>query len=52
MPGSMEKLLDLLGVAPEDRVFARLGDVGRLQGGIALPPPVGIFPRYVEKPAS
>ncbi|WP_237151585.1 methionine--tRNA ligase [Oryzibacter oryziterrae] len=49
MPGSMEKLLDLLAVAPEDRDFSRLGEGSALKGGTALPAPVGIFPRYVEK---
>jgi methionyl-tRNA synthetase len=46
MPGAMAKLLDLLGVAPDERDFAHVG-----QGdgaGRVLPPPVPIFPRYVE----
>jgi methionyl-tRNA synthetase len=51
MPGSMERLLDLLGVAAADRTFDRLGAAGRLAGGSALPPPVGIFPRWVEPSA-
>ncbi len=48
MPGSMERLLDLLAVPADARDFARLGEAGRLSGGAALPAPVGIFPRWVE----
>jgi len=48
MPAAMGKLLDLLGVAPEARSFAALGEGGRLRSGTALPAPSGIFPRYVE----
>lgn len=51
MPTSMEKLLDLLAVPTDRRAFSILGEGGALAGGIALPAPVGIFPRYVEKPA-
>ncbi len=49
MPGSMAKLLDLLAVPAEGRVFDRLGAQGRMVGGTALSEPAGIFPRYVEK---
>ena len=57
MPASMGKLLDLLAVAPEDRVFSALeaGDgagklaaTHRLAPGTALPAPSPVFPRYVE----
>ena len=49
MPESCGKLLDLLGQpAGPARSFAALGDGGRLQPGIQLPTPVGVFPRYVE----
>lgn len=48
MPDSMAKLLDLLGVAPEARSFAALGEGGRLVAVTPLPAPSGIFPRYVE----
>ena len=51
MPASMEKLLDLLAVPADKRAFDSLGEGGKLTGGVALPAPVGIFPRYVEKPA-
>lgn len=49
MPTSMEKLLDLLAVPADARSFANLGKDGALKGGVELPAPVGIFPRYVEK---
>lgn len=49
MPAAAAKLLDLL-VVPEDaRSFAHLGEAGRLQSGIELPKPEGVFPRYVEE---
>ena len=49
MPGSAGKLLTLLG-QPEGaaRSFAALGAGGRLQPGLTLPAPAGVFPRYVE----
>ena len=46
MPSAMGKLLDLLGVAPERRVFAEVGH--RLASDASLPAPSPIFPRYVE----
>jgi methionyl-tRNA synthetase len=52
MPGSAGRLLDLLAVPGEARGFAALGEVGRLQPGTALPPPQGVFPRYVDKDAA
>ncbi len=51
MPVSAAKLLDLLAVPAEARDFARLGEGGRLAGGIALPAPAPVFPRYVEPTA-
>jgi methionyl-tRNA synthetase len=48
MPDSAAKLLDLLGQPPEARTFAALGAGGRLVPGTPLPPPVGVFPRYVR----
>ena len=44
MPASAAKLLDLLGQADDQRTFAAVGT--RLAPGTALPPPVGVFPRY------
>jgi methionyl-tRNA synthetase len=49
MPGSMARMLDQLGVPPEARTFAALA--GPLTDGTALPPPQGVFPRYVEPAA-
>ena len=49
MPESAGKLLDLLSVGENDRMFANLGEVGRLVPGVALPTPQGVFPRYVER---
>jgi methionyl-tRNA synthetase len=57
MPGSAGKLLDQLGVAgdPAARGFAAIGlppgevlSPAALTPGAALPPPQGIFPRFVE----
>jgi methionyl-tRNA synthetase len=47
-PIGATKLLDLLGQGTEARTFAALGEAGRLRPGTALPPPVGVFPRYVD----
>ena len=48
MPGSAAKLLDLLAQPEGARTFAALGAGGRLKPGVELPPPVGVFPRYVK----
>ncbi len=47
MPGSMARMLDQLGVPAEARDFASLGVP--LADGVRLPPPEGVFPRYVDK---
>jgi len=49
MPDAAGRLLDLLGVSPDQRDFASLGEGGRLTPGTELPAPVAVFPRYVEK---
>jgi methionyl-tRNA synthetase len=49
MPGSMAQMLDQLGVSPGARSFAALAEP--LKDGAALPPPQGVFPRYVEPAA-
>ena len=46
MPGSMERMLDQLGVPAEARTLAALAQP--LSEGTVLPPPQGIFPRHVE----
>ncbi|MBH0239178.1 methionine--tRNA ligase [Methylobrevis albus] len=48
MPESAGRLLDLLAVPADARDFTVLGPAGRLPGGVALPAPQGVFPRYVE----
>jgi methionyl-tRNA synthetase len=47
-PTGADKLLSLLGLAPEARTFKALGQSGRLVPGTAIPPPTGVFPRYVD----
>ena len=49
IPGSAAKLLDLLGVPAGLRDFAHLGEAHALAPGAELPPPQGVFPRYVEQ---
>ncbi|UPJ53359.1 methionine--tRNA ligase [Bradyrhizobium sp. 200] len=51
MPDASSKLLDSLGIPDEKeaRDFAALGT--RIKAGVTLPPPVGVFPRYVEPKA-
>jgi methionyl-tRNA synthetase len=52
MPESAAKLLDSLGIPQAARGFASLGGATRIQPGSQLPAPVGVFPRYVEPPAT
>ncbi|MFN3868697.1 MAG: methionine--tRNA ligase [Hyphomicrobiaceae bacterium] len=52
MPASAAKLLDLLAQGEgAARSFAALGQAGRLQPGVQLPEPQGVFPRYVDPAA-
>jgi len=46
MPGSMARMLDQLGVGPDARSLAALAVP--TAPGTVLPPPQGVFPRYVE----
>ena len=48
VPASAEKLLDLLAVPAEERLFSFLGDAHRIAAGAKLPAPAPVFPRYVE----
>jgi methionyl-tRNA synthetase len=48
MPESCTRMLDSLGIPQDARSFAALGGANRIVPGTALPPPVGVFPRYVE----
>ena len=50
VPGSAAKLLDLLAVPEEKRMFADLGTP--LTPGTPLPAPQPIFPRYVDEDAA
>ena len=49
MPTAAPKLLDLLAIPADQRSFASLAT--RLSGGVELPPPSPVFPRYVEAEA-
>ena len=49
MPDSMTRMLDQLGVPPDARSIAALATP--LAGGVVLPAPEGIFPRYVAPAA-
>lgn len=46
MPEASSKLLDSLGIPQDARDFAAIGT--RIKPGAVLPPPVAVFPRYVE----
>jgi methionyl-tRNA synthetase len=48
MPDATARLLDLVGVAADERGFAALGKAGRLRPGTPLPKPEPVFPRFVE----
>lgn len=52
MPESAAKLLDLVAIPAGERGFDRLDPAFRLAAGLALPTPVGVFPRYVEPEAA
>ena len=52
IPDSAAKLLDLLGVSPDQRLIAAIGEGGRLAPGTALPAPQPVFPRFVEPEVS
>ena len=51
MPGSMNQLLDLLGIPAGERSFKDAEIKHGLKSGAALPPPSAIFPRYIEPTA-
>ncbi len=51
VPASADKLLDLLAVPAEQRVFAFLDGSHRIAAGARLPAPAPVFPRYVEPEA-
>jgi len=49
IPEAAAKLLDLLGVGPDQREFAHVGDANALQEGAPLPAPSPIFPRFIDE---
>jgi len=49
IPEAAGKLLDLLNVGPDHRDFIHVSAEYALEVGTPLPPPVPIFPRYVEE---
>ncbi len=49
IPASAERMLDLLGIAPDRRSFDALGPDGRLEAGTKIAKPAPVFPRYVEE---
>jgi methionyl-tRNA synthetase len=51
MPTASAKLLDSLGIPEAERNFATLGGATRIAPGTVLPPPRGVFPRYIEPAA-
>jgi methionyl-tRNA synthetase len=48
MPAACAKMLDILGIPADERDFAMLDGHVRIRPGTTLPPPVPVFPRYVE----
>jgi len=52
IPSSAAKLLDLLAVPAAQRHFSELSGAHRIAPGAKLPPPVPVFPRYVDSEAS
>jgi methionyl-tRNA synthetase len=48
MPVAMGRMLDALGVPPEDRHIAAIEEGRGLTVGARLPPPNPVFPRYLE----
>ena len=52
VPTAAGMLLDALGQGAEARTFRALGESGRLRPGTPIPPPTGVFPRYVEPDAA
>lgn len=51
MPGSSGKILSLLGIPEEKRLFSYISKDHRLSTGASLLPPEAVFPRFVEKAA-
>ena len=52
IPEASGKLLDLLGVGPDERDFGHAAPSNALQPGAPLPTPAPVFPRYIEEELS
>jgi methionyl-tRNA synthetase len=52
MPVASSRLLDSLGIPPDERGFDRLGGEVRIAPGTTLPAPQAVFPRYIEPTAA
>jgi methionyl-tRNA synthetase len=52
VPGSAGKLLDLLAVGADKRLFAHVSEDFALGAGTTLPSPQPVFPRYIEPEAA
>ena len=52
MPDASAKILDQLAVPHDERGFDRLAEGQALASGTPLPPPQGVFPRFVEEAGS
>ena len=48
MPTAAGKILDVMNVAPDARVFGAIGKAGALQSGAALNMPTPLFPKFVD----
>jgi methionyl-tRNA synthetase len=48
MPDAMDKMLNLLSVPENERIFAHVNSDFKLKTGTDLPAPQGVFPRFVE----
>jgi methionyl-tRNA synthetase len=52
IPAAAAKLLDLVGSAADAREFSSAGEGARISGGLPLPAPQPVFPRYIEADAA
>jgi len=52
MPGAAPRLLDQLGIPPDERTFRDIGGNRRIAPGSVLPPPHAVFPRYIDSEGS
>lgn len=51
IPNAANQMLDQLAVSPEERDFTHLSPEHALKAGTALPPPRGVFPRFLDSAA-